>query len=354
MTRHPSFHSPLRILAASELELIVGGAGKQDTLSAAPFLPGGGGFDHVAIGPPAAGAADGPGFTWPSEPVLSSVNGAHDGLLADDTTAVAPPLDARAADGAGFTWPAGWQDTLEDRGDDAADSGAAPDASIVTGSGAWDPAGVDAWADAFDPHQYVSDPGAALGSILPYQATEAASAAGLTDDGGGDGEGGPPHLCGTMVPTGDASADPAGGDWADSFDPLTYGDGVESIVPYQVEALPVEGDVVVEALGDDDGGGCHGGGHGDGDGGGQGDGSGRGDGGGCHDDGGCHDGDDALGRADGVGALGPHEVLEASAIPAMPIQSQYDWAFTPGNLVSIGGGVAASVWSQFAAGAFRR
>ncbi len=69
----PRHHAPasssFRYLAASDLDLIVGGAGKQDTLAADPYLPGGsvGGGDAGIEPAVTAGAADGPGFTWPAD-----------------------------------------------------------------------------------------------------------------------------------------------------------------------------------------------------------------------------------------------------------------------------------------------
>ncbi|HVV84539.1 MAG TPA: hypothetical protein VHE35_15830 [Kofleriaceae bacterium] len=190
----PRHHAPanspanpsLRYLAASDFDLVVGGAGRPDVLHADHYLPGGG-ADQVSIktAPPiSTHAADGPGFTWGN-------------AAAPDPTAVHGDVP-----GGGHLTEGSWEGTL---------------------GGAWDHAGTPAASDGlhdvqmFDAHARPADSAMTddvgqvdLHDIMPYEATQLPTDAGPVDvqdtgDGGhchgGDGQGhhdggGGGHHCG--------------------------------------------------------------------------------------------------------------------------------------------------------------
>lgn len=323
MPRHTSPATSSRAplyLAASDFDLIVGGAGRPETLAADPYLPGGhvsggGGADLVPVEATAVGAADGPGFTWPDDVQADTVDGSLDG--GTDPFAVAPPMSEGAADGAGFTWPADAQlDTALDEGapDDGGaphmcgtmppevpDDGGAPGdgwSNELDDGGGYDPADGDSWSDSIDPSQGWTEPPMTLDGlddIQPFEATEAASTIGMVD-----GVGDRSHA------------------WSD-------------VVLDEVVATPYD-DGPAQALGDDDGDGACGGDDGDGDdgaegmgchaGGGGGDGGGNGDGSGGHHGGGCGDDDDAPADApvDQIQAGQPHDPLSwQSTVSQAPV-----------------------------------
>ncbi len=366
MTRHlsPAYSpSSLRYLAASDFDLIVGGAGKQDiALAGDAYLPGGGGslstdiVNEVVTAPPmTAGAADGAGFTWPD--------------AQPDTVEQAPAADADAlVDGEGPPHMCG---TMPPVGD----------GELAVG---------DDWADTLDPGLGVETaPATDLGveSIMPYEVTEQPTDLdiGLTGEAGDD-----PYVCGT-VPTGGMDAGALGDDWAQTLDgdvgaPMTL-DGLDDIMPYEVTEQPVDGGPIAaigedEGCGDDDDrGGCGddddrgdacNAGAGDGGGGGCGDGNGGGDGGGCGDE----PGDLSwTSSAQGDESIQPYIVTEmpAVAIPSIPSMASAStgpvaaapsivvWAFGQGtagsafNAVGTASAVVQDIWNSFSHGAaFRR
>ena len=274
MPRHSSPASPsIRYLAASDFELIVGGAGKHDLpeTNLSPFGPSAGfaaGGDSAVAPPMSAGAADGPGFTWPADTVQAA-----DHALPAGSFAVGPP-SAGAADGAGFTWPADMQDQLIDGGDVGVDGvphmggTIVPDGPPDADSSGDDGAGGD-WVDSAQDWDHAGAPMTldGLDSVTPYEVSslpdEVASDAAMADDVG-------------TAP-----------DWPD-------------VMPYEVNEVGAE-PITAQPDHVDQGGGCHAAGGGDGDGGGQhhGDGGGQGDGGGHHGDGGQGDGGGHDGGHDG-------------------------------------------------------
>ena len=188
MPRPSSPASPsLRYLAASDFELIVGGAGKHDLpqTNGNPLDPSAGfaaGGDSAVAPPVSSGAADGPGFTWPADMPDQLIDGGDADSAQDWDNSGAPmtldgvdsitpyqvsslpdqvAIDAAAGGGQHGCHDAGDNGNYDDTGNDSPDDSGNGDGGAQLGGHHDGPGHRD---DGGAPHQAAPAPGGNEGS----------------------------------------------------------------------------------------------------------------------------------------------------------------------------------------------